>query len=190
MKRDSMLTSVTKFLFYLPEDMVRKYIAALISITLLGLSSGIYYIHTQTSLHIKSITQARALASKTDELISSYNAVTQEEDNLADLLNKKTDYSNLNSYFERFCQDRKITPESGWAETTEIKEISGSDRFEEEQLTANFKKITLKEAICTIDAIERDELLHLKEVVLDKSDGSLSIKMTLAAKRFKRTVEE
>ena len=185
-----MLTSITNLLISLPEDFARKYIAIAMALTLVGLCAGLYYIQTQTSQSIRSITQARALASKTDELISSYNAVTQEEDTLADRLLKNTDYSSLKSYFERFCQARKTTPESGWAETTETKEISGSDRFEEEQLTAQFKKIALKDLVQTIDAIEKDELLHLKEVAIDKSDGNLSVKMTIAAKRFKRMVEE
>lgn len=185
-----MLTELARIFVSIHTDEARKYIGIAMLLTLAGLGGSLYYIHTQTSQQINAIIQARALASKTDSLIIAYNAVTQEEDNLANLLEKKTDYNSLKSYFERFCQANKITPEPGWADSTEVREIAGSTRFEEEQLNAHFKKIPLREAILFIDAVEKDDLLHLKELDLEKSDGSLSVKMTLAAKRFKRTMEE
>ncbi len=190
MKKDTMITALARLFITTSEDTARKGIVLGALAIIAGLMGGFYYIKTNTTAYTKAIIQARSLASKTDELISAYNAVTQEEDNLADLLAKKTDYTGLKSYFERFCQSQKVTPEPGWAETTEVKEITGSERFEEEQLSVQFKKITLKDLVQCIDALEKDDLLHLKELDIEKSDGSLTAKMAIAAKRFKRTVEE
>jgi len=190
MKKDTMLHELTQLFLSISADDARKYIAGVVMLTLAGLCASFYYINTKSSQHVRAITQARALSSKTDELISSYNAVIQEEDNLAALLHKKTDYNSLKSYFERFCQANKITPETGWAETNEVREIAGNTRFEEEQLNAQFKKIAFKDIVLCIDAIEKDDLLHLKELDIEKSDGTLSVKMKLAANRFKRTIEE
>jgi hypothetical protein len=190
MKKNTMLHELTQLFISISADDARKYIAAVVMLTLTGLCASLYYVNTKSSQHVRSITQARALSTKTDELISAYNAVIQEEDNLAALLAKKTDYNSLKSYFERFCQANKVTPETGWAETNEVREIAGSTRFEEEQLHAQFKKIAFKDIVLCVDAIEKDDLLHLKELDIEKSDGTLSVKMTLAAKRFKRTIEE
>ena len=185
-----MITRLAKFIMSTQEDAASRYIAITMGCCVLMLCSGLYFIQSKSSQFVSGIRQARTFASKTDALISDYNAITQEEDNLAELLSKKTDYSNLKSYFERFCQTNKITPESGWAETTEVKEISGSDRFEEESLRAQIKNIKMQELILYIDAIEKDELINLKELDVEKTDKTLSVKMTIAAKRFKRTVEE
>ena len=185
-----MITAIAQFIISLQEDTTSKYLAIFMGSAVLILCSGLYYVHARSTQLVRGIQQTRALASKTDELIGDYNAITQEENNLAELLSKKTDYSNLKSYFERFCQANKITPEPGWAETTEVKEVSGSDRFEEEYLHAQIKNIKMRELVTYIDAIEKDDLINLKELDLEKTDKTLSVKMIIAAKRFKRTMEE
>ena len=48
----------------------------------------------------------------------------------------------------------------------------------------------MQDVVTYIDAIEKDDLINLKELDLEKTDKTLSIKMIIAAKRFKRTVEE
>ena len=185
-----MITALAHFIISLQEEVSSKFIAIFMGCCVLFLCSGLYYIHSKSTQLVRGIQQARSLATKTDELIGDYNAITQEENNLAELLSKKTDYSNLKSYFERFCQASKITPEPGWAETTEVKEITGSDRFEEEYLHAQIKNVKMRELVTYIDAIEKDDLINLKELDLEKTDKTLSVKMVIAAKRFKRTMEE
>lgn len=185
-----MINTIAKLILSTPQDLGRKYILGVVAGIVILLCTSLYYINAQSASLARSISQARSLASKTDNLISEYNAVTQEEDNLADTLSKKKDFTGLKSYFERFCQTNKITPEPGWSETAEVKEISGSDRFEEEMLHAQIKNIKMKELVQYIDAIEKDDLISLKELSVEKSDKKLTLKITISTKRFKRTVEE
>ncbi len=185
-----MITPIAQFIISLQEEVATRYLAIFMGCCILLTGAGLYYVHITSTGLVKSIQQARALSGKTDVLINDYNAIMQEENNLAELLSKKTDYSNLKSYFERFCQSSKITPEPGWADTTEVKEIPGSDKFEEEYLHAQIKNIKMQDVVTYIDAIEKDDLINLKELDLEKTDKTLSIKMIIAAKRFKRTVEE
>jgi hypothetical protein len=185
-----MINTIAKLILSTPPDLGRKYILGIIAVIITLLSTSLYYINVQSASLAKSISQARSMAAKTDSLISEYNAVTQEEDNLADTLSKKKDFAGLKSYFERFCQTNKITPEPGWSETAEVKEISGSDRFQEETLLAQIKNIKMKELVQYIDAIEKDDLISLKDLSVEKNDKKLSLKMTISTKRFKRTVEE
>ena len=48
----------------------------------------------------------------------------------------------------------------------------------------------MKELVQYIDAIEKDDLISLKELSVEKSDKKLTLKITISTKRFKRTVEE
>jgi hypothetical protein len=185
-----MIQMIAKFIATTPADLIKKYLLILIFslISLLGLS--FWYISTTSSNLTRNIRIAGDFAGKTDQLIREYNAVIQEEDNLAESLAKKKDFTGLKSYFERFCQAVKMTPEPGWSDTAEIKEINGNDRFEEESLHAQIKNIKLKDIVQYIDAIEKDDLITLKELSVEKNDKTLTLKLTIASKRFKRTIEE
>lgn len=190
MKNDSLVTSAAKLIATLPQEESRKYLSISLLVVLMFVGGTFYYLQTKSAQLIKSIVQARQLASRTDELIDRYVEVTREEDLLAGLLEKRNDYNNLRSYFERFCQQNKISPEAGWAETTQTLEIAGSDRFEEEQLTATFKKQKTRDIVVLIQTLEKDELLNLKELEIEKATDSLTAKITIAAKKFKKVLEE
>ncbi|MBM3894686.1 hypothetical protein FJ366_03785 [Candidatus Dependentiae bacterium] len=185
-----MIKLIAKFITTTPADLIRKYLLGLTLFLTLLLGFSFWYITTTSRNLARNIRIARELTGKADLLISEYNAVIQEEDNLAETLTKKKDFTGLKSYFERFCQATKMTPEPGWSDTAEIKEINGNDRFEEESLHAQIKNIKMKDIVQYIDAIEKDELLTLKELSIEKNDKTLAIKLTVAAKRFKRTIEE
>jgi hypothetical protein len=188
MKKETNLSTIIQFLLGLPAPQMLLYIRIALAGLVILIAGSFYYIRTKSSELIDAIKKTSEFSHATEELINQYNVIIKEEESLAALLEKKSDYNNLKSYFERICKQNSLTPEAGWAESSESLEIPGNEQFEEERLTCSFKGLSTKDAITLIDNFDKDEILYLKQIELEKVEKSLTVKIMLTAKKLKQGI--
>jgi site-specific DNA-adenine methylase len=188
MKTETTLLTFIKMLLQTPAQLMLTYIRGALIALILCIGGSFYYIHRTSSHLVADIKKARALSLATEELINQYNIIVKEEEALAELLESKSDYNNLKSYFERLCKQHAFTAEPGWAETSEVSEIPGNEQFEEERLTSFFKELSTKDALSLIDTFEKDDITHLKEIELERTAEKITVKVMLTAKKLKQSM--
>ena len=188
MKKETNFSTIIQLLLDMPSQQMLLYIRIALATLALMIAGSFYYIRTKSSDLIGAIKKTSEFSHATEELINQYNVIIKEEESLAALLETKSDYNNLKSYFERICKQNSLVPEAGWAESSESLEIPGNEQFEEERLTSSFKGLSTKDAISLIDTLDKDEIVHLKQIELEKTEKSLTVNVTITAKKHKQGI--
>lgn len=174
----------------LQKDALRNYLALTIGAVFIFMSGMVYISMQKSSAIVAEIKDINTMMDKSASLIEEYERLESEEKSLTDLLEKHEDFSSLKSYFEQFCRKHNLKPEQGWAETAETIETDESNRFEEEQAVAIFRRLQTKDMVGIIEKIENDPLLTSKEIVIDREGKTISLTITVAVKKFKKVLED
>jgi len=161
-----------------------KYLALFISGLILLIIFIIYYIHTTSNNLIYKINFNKKLSLKTEKIINNYQRLKSEENKLLKLLEKNKDF-NIKTYFEQFCSQYQIIPESNWETTT--RSFPGNEKFDEISLTATFKNQTTKDLVNLLEAFDKKEIIYVKELsITSEQDKTITINITIATKKYKR----
>jgi len=134
----------------------------------------IFYINNQSLEIIKQTKRIETFANKSVKLLSSFQKLKQEETRISEMLEKDKEF-NIKSYFEQFCKDQNLTPESGW-EDTKIQDIS--EKFSEIELSSTFKGLTTDKIVSILEALDKKKIIYTKEVIV-KSEGNKKISLEL-----------
>lgn len=146
------------------------------------------YIHITSQDLITQINQLQRLRITNNKILARYSALQGKELAFIAQMQERKDFS-IKTYFERFIKEHNITAEGNWAET-EKRPISGNDLFEEEILKASFKNMTTEKIVGILGDFEKDNFVDVKEASLKLEGSSVTLDLVLAAKRFKKTIEE
>jgi len=179
--------TVTTYVINLSEKDFKNYLigvlAGITSVTLLSF----YFIYARSSKKVKNIRQLHSLVAKSTATLSQNEAIQWEEDRIQELLSQNKDF-NIKSYFEQFCREHHIVPEANW--DTIVNPLEGNEKFEEVILAATFKNETTKTLVTLLDALDKNEIVYLSELVIKKQEDKISFDLVIATKKLKRVLEE
>ena len=184
-----MMKVFTNFAIYLQnlnkKDFEKYLVIFLVSITIL-FGSITYYIYTKSSEKVTQIKSLKELTNKITKIISDNEKMQQEEQRLQQLLEQNKDFS-MKIFFEQFCREQNITPESGW-EAIPLP-IEGSEKFDEIVLSTTFKGINTQTLTKILDALDKKEIAYIKELTIKNEDNKkITVDITLATKKYKKNL--
>jgi len=162
----------------------QQLIGTLAAVTLL-LGGMIYMFYMSTATQIQRAHSIIKLATKAEKIVADNRGITQEEERIADILEKNRDF-NIKSFFEQFTREHNVTPEPNWATTTNP--IEGNEKFEEVMLPATFKHQTTKTLVTLLDALDKKEIVYLKEINIVKEGQTIRFDLILATKKSRRVI--
>lgn len=145
----------------------------------------VYYIHGKNEELITRITQLRTLTQKSFRIIEDNKKIVKEEQRLQEILDQNKDFT-IKGFFEQFCREQGIVPEQGWDTRSE----QVSEKFEEIILPATFRNLTSQNLVTILDALEKKEIVYIKELTIrNESSGKIAIDILLATKKYKALLE-
>src|SRR5438045_4889665 len=121
----------------------------------------IIYINKKNDELIARIKQLRSLAEKSSRIIQNNRDMTKEELRWREKLEKDKNFT-MQSFFEQFCREQNITPEQGWNARAE----PVSEKFDEITLPATFKGQTTESLVGILAALEKKEIVYIKELTV------------------------
>jgi len=157
----------------------------LVSLAGFGLLCGgiIYWSHSTRNKKIDLLNQIHEQAHKNDKVLRASQKIKAEETRIQQLLEDNKEF-NIKSYFEQFCQQHRITPESGW--DTETLSIDGNDTFDEILLPATFKQQTTQVLVTLLNSIDKNEIVYIKELEVKRDkQKTITFTLTIATKKRK-----
>jgi hypothetical protein len=141
----------------------------------------IYYIYQRSSSLVTEIRQIEKLAKKSVKISAEYEKIKEEEERLQAVLEKNKDF-NMKIYFEQFCKEQSLTPESGWDTSYE----SINEKFDEVSISASFKKQTTEKLISVFQEIDKKEIVYVKNLRIRKEkDKTIRFDFTISTKKSK-----
>ena len=181
---DQFITALTR----LDRRKFHLYLGSIL-LAIAGLSGGIvYWLYSSRAQQIISLTQLQEISSKVDVAIRNHEKISAEEERIQALLEEHKGFS-IKTYFEQFCREHSVTPESGW--DTESRSIEGNDTFDEIILPAQFKNQTTQGLVSLLSSLNNNEIVYIKELEI-KNDGNqtMSFDLTIATKKRKQFWED
>jgi len=169
------------------QSLTKKEFKKRLSISLLILAiiclTAIYYIYNESSSLVQKIKTIERVANKATDILNENKKMEFEEKRLTTLLEANKEF-NIKSFFEQFYQQQGMTPEPNW--DTIVIPVEGNDKFDEVILNATFKKQTTTNLTRILDALDKNEMVYIKELTVKKEENKqISIQMLLATKRYK-----
>ena len=164
------------------KDLKKQMIVFLSFVTLT--TFGIIYFSYRTSLSkMQEILHLHKLLQKSVVVLSNNERIEKEKTRIEELIIKNKDF-NIKSYFEQFTREHAMTPESGWDTTTNP--IEGNENFDEVILPATFKNQTTKTLEILLEAIDKKEIVYIKELSIRREEQKISFDLTIATKKPRR----
>jgi len=158
----------------------------IISLIGIAIATGIftYYLYSQSSSKISQLKKLEDLANKASIILSNNKKMQVEEERLKQLLEQEKEFS-IKTFFEQFIGEQGITPEPGWNATTQP--LAGSDKFDEVILSAIFKGQTTQKLVKVLDALDKKEIVYIKELKIKNEDNKkITAELAIATKKYKR----
>ena len=144
----------------------------------------IWVIFDKKSELIKRLKTLNNLTEKSFRIIEDNRRMTKEELRLKEVLDKDKDFT-IKGFFELFCREQNLSPDPWDARSEPV-----NDRFDEILLPATFKDITSDKLVKTLEALNKKEIVYLKEIVIKNTGrGKITVTMTIATKRYKSSLE-
>ncbi len=166
------------------KDFEKYLVIFLIGVTLLG---GIltYRTYSKSSTLIQKIKNTQRLARKAEEMIQKNEQLKLKEEQLQELLKQNKEFD-LRTFLEQFWPHHQVTPEAGWGETTTLP-IEGNDKFDEVTLTAVIKNQTTEGLTKILDALGKEDIIHIKELTIKhEPNKKITFELTIATMKYKR----
>jgi hypothetical protein len=188
MKQLSIVTQVVTFFNQCNQRERMRAIMFIIAGVCCVLGGIVGYIQIASEDLITQINQLQRLRIANNKILTRYAALQDKELAFNAQMQERKDFS-IKTYFERFIKEHNITAEGNWAET-EKRAIPGNDLFEEEILKASFKNMTTEKIVGILGDFEKDNFVDVKEASLKLEGSTVTLDLVLAAKRFKKMIEE
>jgi len=175
------LVKIAQFIHALNKKEFEKYlIATLVGIALLTGAIS-YYIYTKSSALLVQIKTLENLANKSAQILADNQRVQQQEDRFKQMLEKDPDFT-INGFFEKFCRDMDISPETGWVARSE----TITDKMDEISIPATFKGQTTEKLVKVLDALVKKEMVYTKELRMrSEPNKKITFDITIATNRYK-----
>ena len=182
------LKPIIDYIIKLKDKEFQQYMIAILAGITLICCGTIYVTYSRSKGHIITIKQLKKLEQKSYMILSDNQKIQLEEDRIQKLIEQNKEFS-IKTYFEKFTREHNAAPEANW--DTTVNPIEGNDKFDEVVLPATFKKQTTKTLVTLLDALDKNEIVYLKEVAITHEEGQkISFTLTIATKKPKRQIEE
>ncbi len=179
------LNKIVAYIETLDRRHFRLHVLGFFAGVILITSSLLYYLQSNKNSLILRLRALNNLAVKGCHIIANNNSLTKDEQRLKQLLDQKRGFS-IQAFFEQFCRDQSLAAEPGWATRPE----HVSDIFDEMILSASFKELTSDKLVKLLDALNKEEIVYLKELQIKKSaNKKIAVSMTIATKCYKSSLE-
>ncbi len=180
------LNRIVGYIEALDRHNFRLHVCAFFAGIILVASMLLYYIHSSKHDLISQLQILNKLAVKSCHIIDSNRRLAKDEQRLKNLLEQKRGFS-IQAFFEQFCRDQNITAETGWA-ARPAEHVS--DIFDEIILTARFKDLTSNKLVKILDALNKEEIVYLKELQIKTGTSKkIAVSVTMATKCYKSSLE-
>ena len=176
---DQIITYITS----LSDKDFKKQLITLLSVVTITTFSIIYFSYRKSSMKIQKLKQLHKFAQKSNVILTNNKRIEKEEIRIQELLIKNKDF-NIKSYFEQFAREHNVTPESGW--DTTINPIEDNEKFDEVILLASFKNQTTKTLAILLEALDKKEIVYIKELAIQHEEQKIAFDLTLATKKPRR----
>ena len=181
-----MLQNIANYIQKLNKKDFEKNLTLFLVVIIISSLSVTYFIYTKSSDLIEKIRITKKLTLKTMNIIETHKKMQKEEDKLQKLLEEEKDFD-IDTYFEQFCSEQKITSEGSWETTTQ--ELAGSDKFDEVSLSVTFKNQTTQKLVTILEALSKKDIVYIKELIIkNENNKKIIFDITIATKKFKRSV--
>lgn len=169
----------------------RLFIIAVASLIFL-ISLISFFIYRTSSKILVEINNLQNLTKKAATVKQKYLEIQQERNRVLDLLEKEKDFE-IKSFFEKFCMDHKLKPESDWATPTNA--IEGNDMLEEISLRAIFRNQTMESLLKFLEDLSKNPMVYVKNLRISKETSSgakktISFEITIATLKSRAGIEE
>ncbi len=159
-----------------------KYLTLFLISTALIAGITTYYIYSKDSAKVAQLKRLEQLTEKTSRIIADHERMQKEEERLQQLLEQNKDF-NMKTFFEQFCGQQNITPEPGWDTRT----LPVSEKFDEVELSATIKGQTTQNMVKFLDALDKKEIVYIKELVVkNEGEKKINFDITLATRKTKK----
>lgn len=171
------------------QQLQKKEFERYLMITLAGVifitGAILYTVYTTSEELITKMKKIDEFAKKTSLILATYEKMKIQEDRYQSVIEKNKDFT-LSGAFEQFCREQNITPEPGWAASTN----NLNEKFDEISLPATFKGLTTEKLVALLDALDKKDLLYVKDLKI-KNTGSkqISCEITIATNKYKTSFE-
>lgn len=167
------------------KDFDKYLIICLVGITLIA--GGIsFYIYNKSSELILNIKQFETLAQKSMQILRDNQRMQQQEERFKLMVEKNPDFT-INGFFEQFCRDLAITPETGWAARTD----QINEKMDELTIPATFKGQTTEKLVAVLEALEKKEMVYTKDLrIRNEANKKIAFDITIATNRYRTGTED
>ena len=150
------------------------------------------YVYRTNSKILTNINNLQNLTKKANVVRAKYQEIQQERTRVLELLGQEKDFE-IKSFFEKFCMDHKLKPESDWA--TPSTPIEGNPALEEISLRATFKNQTMESLTKLLEDLSKNEMIYVKNLKITKEaktgpKKTISFEIIIATLKSRQGLEE
>lgn len=148
-----------------------------------------YFFYSKSSGLVETIKYFQKLALEAKQTVYTYQTIHERKQAIFDALAHERDFE-LKSFFEAFCKENNLKPESSWATLTS--EIEGNEILEEVSLQATFSKFTMQTLVHFLAALQKKDLIYIKNLRLTKENPNaktIAVDITIATLKFRQEQE-
>ena len=145
------LGNVSEYILSLDSRQFLQHLVVFLCLCLLGGGGAVYYIYSMRSRYIEELKKLHITTARARKIVSEYDIVKAEEERVRGLLDDNKSFS-MKSYFEQFCKQNAINPDSGW--DTDSRSIEGNDAFDEVVLQAQFNNQTTEKLVSVLNNLD------------------------------------
>lgn len=179
----NIIDNIANYIQKINKKEFEKLLLIILLITSVSSLGAIYYIYNSSSSLVLKIKEITKLANKTTSILNENKKMDYEQDRLTKILEVNKNFS-IKTFFEQFCQQQGIPPESNWDTITVP--VEGNEKLDEIILTANFKNQTTSNLTRMLENLDKNEMVYIKELIINhESNKKISFKITIATKRLK-----
>lgn len=150
------------------------------------------YVYRTNSNTLFRINNLQNLTKKANVVRQKYQEIQEERSRVIELLKKEKDFE-IKSFFEKFCIDHKVKPESDWA--TPSNPIEENAALEEISLKATFKNQTMETLVNFLSDLTKNEMIYVKNLKITKEQKSgtkktITFEIIIATLKSRQGLEE
>lgn len=161
-----------------------QYCGGLIGFAFVASAGVIYILYTTRAAKIETLSQLHEQVRKNDKIVVESDKIKAEEERIQGILNDNKGF-NIKTFFEQFYRTHNVQPDGDW--DTETRSIDGNDTFDEVVLPVTFKNQTTQSMVTLLSALDKHEIVYLKELDIQKSEGKvITVSLTIATKKRKQ----
>lgn len=179
------MIKIATFIQTLSKKQFKDYVSIFLGGTCLLIGIIMFWTYYKSNTLIDEIKTIEKLAKKSIELLTENERIKRIEGGVRSMIDEHKDFT-LKSFFETFCKEQGLSPESGWNAQSD----ESNPNYIETTLPALFKGQTTESIVKTLIALGKNPMIFIKNVTLRPEGGKkISFGITLATKNLKPNME-